>query len=52
MQKERTRLIVDDTTIYEVDMDCYSCLTEEERERYYSNTLRKRLEEQKEGAVK
>ena len=30
-----TRVVVDDTTIYEVDMDCYYCLTDRERELYY-----------------
>ncbi len=30
-----TRVVVDDTTIYEVDMECYYCLTDRERELYY-----------------
>ena len=47
----KTRLIVDDTTIYEVDMECYSCMPEEERKQYYGNTLRKKLEEQEKGTV-
>ena len=24
--RPRTRLVIDDTTIYEIDMDCYECL--------------------------
>lgn len=31
----QTRVVVDDTTIYEVDMECYYCLTDRERELYY-----------------
>ncbi len=27
----KSKLIVDDTTIYEVDLDCFHCLPEEER---------------------
>lgn len=49
--EEKTRLIVDDTTIYEVDMDCYNCLPEEEREQYYGSMLRERLEKQEKGAA-
>ncbi len=37
---ERTRqadsdtwLILDDTSVYEVDLECYRCLTEEERQK-------------------
>ena len=30
--KERTKVIVDDTTIYEVDLACYESLTPEEEE--------------------
>lgn len=30
--KERTKVIVDDTTIYEVDLACYESLTPEEKE--------------------
>lgn len=26
-----SRLVLDDTTIYEVDLDCYECMTEQER---------------------
>ena len=29
--KERTKVIVDDTTIYEVDLACYESLTPEEK---------------------
>ncbi|MCH5252853.1 MAG: hypothetical protein J1F22_07750 [Lachnospiraceae bacterium] len=42
-EKERrdssTRLVVDETTIYEVDMDCYRCLSEREREEYFGTDL-------------
>lgn len=31
----KTRVVVDDTTIYEVDMECYYCLTDRERKLYY-----------------
>lgn len=47
----KSKLIVDDSTIYEVDLECFQCLTEEERWRYYGITLRKEIEEQKEGAA-
>ncbi|MCH5264723.1 MAG: hypothetical protein J1F02_02410 [Lachnospiraceae bacterium] len=30
-----TRLVVEDTTIYEVDMECYQCLSEQEKEEYF-----------------
>lgn len=30
-----TKVVVDDTTIYEVDMECYRCLTDRERELYF-----------------
>lgn len=26
-----SRLVLDDTTIYEIDLDCYQCMTEQER---------------------
>ncbi len=39
---DRTVVIVDDTTIYEIDMDCYECLTKEEKEKWFSgNAYRK-----------
>ena len=47
----KSKLIVDDSTIYEVDLECFHCLSEEERWRYYGDTLRKKIEEQKEGAA-
>ena len=47
----KSRLIVEDTTIYEVDLECFRCLSEEERWRYYGDTLQKEMEEQKKGAV-
>lgn len=30
-----TRLVIDDTTIYEIDMNCYQCLSEREKEKYF-----------------
>ncbi len=42
----KSKLIVDDTTIYEVDLDCFHCLPEEERWRYFGETLQRELEEQ------
>lgn len=30
-----TKVVVDETTIYEVDMECYSCLTDREKELYF-----------------
>ena len=35
----KSKLIVDDTTIYEVDLDCFHCLPEEERWRYFGETF-------------
>ena len=36
--KERTKVIVDDTTIYEVDLACYESLTPEEKRKYFPQT--------------
>ena len=47
----KSKLIVDDSTIYEVDLECFQCLSEEDRWRYYGDTLRREIEEQKEGAA-
>ena len=33
--KKRTKVIVDDTTIYEVDLACYESLTPEEKRKYF-----------------
>lgn len=51
--ERKSKLIVDDTTIYEVDLDCFYCLPEEERWRYYDETLQRELKGQKKerGAV-
>lgn len=40
MEKEEqcdsnTRLVIDDTTIYEIDIECYQCLSEEDKEKYF-----------------
>lgn len=32
---EQTRLVIDDTTIYEIDMECYQCLSEQDKEKYF-----------------
>lgn len=32
---EKTKVIVDDTTIYEVDLACYESLTPEEKKKYF-----------------
>lgn len=31
-ESERTKVIVDETTIYEIDLDCYECREREVRE--------------------
>lgn len=33
--REDTKVIIDDTTIYEVDLNCYHCLSEQERKKYF-----------------
>lgn len=33
--REDTKVVVDDTTIYEIDLTCYHCLTEQERQIYF-----------------
>ena len=38
--KERTKVIVDDTTIYEVDLACYESLTPEEKRKYFPQALK------------
>ena len=43
--KEDTKVVVDDTTIYEVDLTCYRCLSEQERQKYFP---RPALEQDKE----
>lgn len=48
---ERTKLIVDDTSIYEVDLDCFDCLSEEERWRYYGEMYPGKLKEEEKGAA-
>lgn len=48
---EKTKLIVDDTTIYEVDLECFECLSEEERWRYYGNVYREKWNEKNKGAA-
>lgn len=29
-------LVIDGNTIYEIDLECYTCLSEQEREAYFS----------------
>lgn len=36
--REDTKVIIDDTTIYEVDLNCYHCLSEQERRKYFPQT--------------
>lgn len=33
--KEDTKVVVDDTTIYEVDLNCYQCLSEQEKQKFF-----------------
>ena len=33
--KERTKVIVDDTTIYEVDLACYESLKKKKKRKYF-----------------
>lgn len=33
--REDTKVVVDDTTIYEIDLNCYHCLSEQERQAYF-----------------
>lgn len=42
----KTRLVIDDTTIYEVDMECYQCLSERDKEKYFGTeeNIRKTLQ--------
>ncbi len=40
--KEDTRIVVDDTTIYEVDLNCYHCLSEQEKKKFFPVTVRER----------
>lgn len=30
-ERERTKVVVDETTIYEIDLDCYECLDEKKK---------------------
>ena len=30
-----TQIVVDDTTIYEIDSECYRCLSEDDRKKYF-----------------
>ena len=36
--QEDTKVVVDDTTIYEIDLNCYHCLSEQERQKYFPQT--------------
>lgn len=31
-ERERTKVVVDETTIYEIDLDCYECRDEKKKE--------------------
>ena len=37
--EEDTRIVVDDKTIYEVDLNCYHCLSEQERQKYFPRAV-------------
>lgn len=39
-----TRVVVDDTTIYEIDLTCYRCLSEREQGEYFDAEERRNLE--------
>ncbi len=41
---EDTRVIVDDTTIYEIDLSCYHCLSEWEKQQYFKSEERRKIE--------
>lgn len=45
-ERENTRVVVDDTTIYEIDLSCYRCLSEEDRRRYFQTEEYKEKEGQ------
>lgn len=36
-------LVVDETTIYEIDLECYECLTETEKKKYFGEKNISRL---------
>lgn len=38
--REDTKVVVDDTTIYEIDLNCYHCLSEQERRKYFPQVWR------------
>lgn len=38
--REDTKVVVDDTTIYEIDLNCYDCLSEQERRKYFPQVWR------------
>ena len=44
--ERKSKLIVDETTIYEVDLECFQCLSEEDRQRYYGDDLTRRLQQE------
>lgn len=42
--RENTRVIVDDTTIYEIDLSCYHCLSESQKQKYFKSEERRKIE--------
>ena len=34
-----TRIVTDDTTIYEIDPECYQCLSEAEKKKYFGDII-------------
>ena len=45
--KENTKVVVDDTTIYEVDLNCFHCLSEQERQKYFPRAVWEREDGEK-----
>lgn len=46
-----TRLVIDDTTIYEIDMECYQCLSERDKEKYFGTEDKVRGKEAAENRI-
>ena len=44
IEENNTRVIVDETTIYEIDIACYRCLSERQKQRYFNREERQKIE--------
>ncbi|MBO5488105.1 MAG: hypothetical protein J5988_14480 [Eubacterium sp.] len=44
IEESNTRVIVDETTIYEIDLACYRCLPEWQKQRYFNREERRKIE--------